>query len=143
MKVCLSTALESRLQGESSVISPSVYTHTEEETLALKLQLPEDLPQRKGKKKKVKIITNYLSALKPPKQNCFTLPGFRNQRISDRNCFTGWCVCFVVVLLKEACRGFSHIRNAEQLGSDKRIIYTVALKGKLSSFVSGPHGHRA
>lgn len=45
--------------------------------------------------------------------------------------------CFVVVL-KEACRGFSHIRNAEQLGSDKRIIYTEALKGKgkLSSLVS-------
>lgn len=35
-------------------------------------------------------------------------------------------------------RGFSHIRNAEQLGPDKRIIYTEALKGKgnLSSFVS-------
>lgn len=38
--------------------------------------------------------------------------------------------------MKEACRGFSHIRNAEQLGPDKRIIYTEALKGKgkLSSF---------
>ena len=33
---------------------------------------------------------------------------------------------------------FSHIRNAEQLGPDKRIIYTEALKGKgkLSSFAS-------
>lgn len=37
-------------------------------------------------------------------------------------------VCFVV--LKEACRGFSHIRNSEQLGPHKRIIYTGALKGK-------------
>lgn len=48
-----------------------------------------------------------------------------------------WVVCFVVAL-KEACRGFSHISNAEQLGPDKRIIYTEAPKGKgkLSSFVS-------
>lgn len=50
-------------------------------------------------------------------------------------------VCFVVVL-KEACPGFSHIRNAEQLGLDKRIIYTEALKGKgkLSSFASAHMG---
>lgn len=44
-------------------------------------------------------------------------------------------MCFVIAM-KEACWGFSHIRNAEQLGLDKRIIYTEALKGKgkLSSF---------
>lgn len=46
-------------------------------------------------------------------------------------------MCFVIAM-KEACRGFSHIRNAEQLGLDKRIIYTEALKGKgkLSSFTT-------
>lgn len=44
--------------------------------------------------------------------------------------------------LKEAFWGFSHIRNAEQLGPHKRIIYTEALKGKgkLSSFLASPHG---
>lgn len=46
-----------------------------------------------------------------------------------------WVACFVVAL-KEAFWGFSHIRNAEQLGPHKRIIYTESLKGKgkLSSF---------
>lgn len=50
-------------------------------------------------------------------------------------------VCFVIAL-KEACRGFSHIRNAEQLALDKRIIYTEALKGKdkLSLFASAHMG---
>lgn len=45
---------------------------------------------------------------------------------------------FFVAVLKEAFRGFSHIRNAEQLGPHKRIIYTEAVKGKgkLSSFAS-------
>lgn len=46
-------------------------------------------------------------------------------------------VCFVVAL-KEACRGFSHIRDAEQLGPHKRIIYTEALKRKKANSAPSP-----
>lgn len=80
---------------------------------------PGDRPSLEGLVKTLEIITNYLSPLKPSKQTCVTLP-LSGVRGLARETVPAGGVCFDAMLK----RGFSHIRNAEQL--HKGIIYTEA-----------------
>lgn len=81
----------------------------------------------------MEIITHYLSPLRTPKQTCFTPPG------SGIRGLAGETVSMAAAFCRRPERGFSHIRNAEQLGAaQKDNIYrgSKGKKRKLSSLVS-------
>lgn len=104
----------------------------------LKLELPKT--SLKGMVKTVKRITNYLSPLRPSKQHCFTLPGFRNQEDQREKLFH-WVVCFVVVMKRGFSRLFSHQKCRTAWPAQKDNIYRGSERKRQTQLLRlCPHG---